>query len=78
MMKGRTVNMEIKKALHDGIIVPTLPYVSETWTWNESQRSRIKAVEMSCVKSACGLNRMDNENNESVYGKFRCLLKMKE
>ncbi len=27
MMKGRTVSMEVKKGLRDGIIVPT----SETW-----------------------------------------------
>ncbi len=37
MMKGRTVNTEIKKALHDSIIVPTLTYAGETWTWNEGQ-----------------------------------------
>ncbi len=32
MIKGRTVNMEVKKALRDSIIVPTLTYMSETWT----------------------------------------------
>ncbi len=42
MLKGRTV---MKKALHDSITVPTIMYGSETWTWNEGQRSRIKAVE---------------------------------
>ncbi len=38
-MKGRTVNMEIKKALRDSVTVPTLIYASETRTWNEGQRS---------------------------------------
>ncbi len=70
MMKGRTVNMEIKKALHDSITVPTLMYVSETWTCDEAQRIRIQAVGMSYLRGACGLNRMDNESNESVYGMF--------
>ncbi len=27
-------------------------------------------MEMSCLRGACGLNRMDCESNESVYGKF--------
>ncbi len=69
MMKGRPVNMEIKKALRDCIMVPTLPYTSDTWRSNEGQRSRIKAVEMSYLRGTCGLNRMDGEGNESVYGK---------
>ncbi len=67
VIKSRTVNMEIKKALRDSIIVPTLTYVSETWTWNEGQRSRIQAVEMSYLRGACGLNRMDSESNERVF-----------
>ncbi len=41
MMKGRTVNMEIKKAICDSITVPTLDVLSETWTRNKGQRSRI-------------------------------------
>ncbi len=41
MMKGRTVNMEIKKALCDSITVPTLMYASETRTWNEGQRDEL-------------------------------------
>ncbi len=45
-------------------------YEGETWTWNEGQRSRIHAVEMSYLRSACGLNWMDGESNENVYGKF--------
>ncbi len=41
MMKGRTVSMEVKKGPCDGIIVLTITYASETWVWNERQRSRI-------------------------------------
>ena len=38
--------------------------------WNESQRSRIQAVEMSFLRGACGIGRMDGESNERVYGRF--------
>ncbi len=74
MMKGRTV----KKALHGSIIVTTLTYVSKTWAWNEGQRSRIQATEMSYLKGVCDLNRMDGESSESVYGRFGMLVKGEE
>ncbi len=65
-MKGRTVSMEIKKALHNSVIIPTLMYAGKTWTWNEAQRFRIQAVEMNYLKGTCGLNSMDDERSESV------------
>ncbi len=67
--------MEIKKELHDSIIMLTLMYASETWKWNEYQRSRIQAKKMSYLRGVCGLNRMDGESNESLYGKFRMPVK---
>ncbi len=38
--------------------------------WNESQRSRVQAGEMSYLRSACGVSRMDGMSNESVYKRF--------
>ncbi len=70
MMKERTVNMEIKKGLHDRIIVPAITYASETWVSNERQRSRIQADEMSYLISACRVRRMDGESKESLYNRF--------
>ncbi len=49
------------------VIVPALTYASETWAWKESQ---VQAVEMSYLRSACGVSRMDGMNNESVYEHF--------
>ncbi len=34
------------------------------------KKSRLQTVEMSYLRGACGLNRMDGESNESVYEKF--------
>ncbi len=47
IMNGRSVSMEVKRDLRNTVIVPTLTYVSETWAWNEWQRFRMQAVEMS-------------------------------
>ncbi len=37
---------------------------------HESKRSRVQAVEMSYLRSACGVSRMDGVSNESVYDHF--------
>ncbi len=42
----------------------------ETWTWNAAEHSRIRAVEMSCMRGACGVSRLDKESNEDTYGRF--------
>ncbi len=67
---GRSVSMEIKRDLRNTVIVPTLTYASKTCAWNESQRSRVQAVEMSYSRSACSVSRMDGMSNESMYERF--------
>ncbi len=64
VVKG--LSREVKTALRDSIIVLTVAYASETWEWNQSQRSKIQAVEMSYLRGGCDVNRMDDESNESV------------
>ncbi len=70
IMNGKSVSMEVKRDLRNTVIVLTLTYASKTMVWNESQRSRVQAVEMSYMRSACGVNRMDGMSNESVYEHF--------
>ncbi len=48
--KGRSVSMKVKRDLRNSLIVPALTYASETWAWNESQRSRVQAVEISYLR----------------------------
>ncbi len=69
-MNGRSVSMEVKRDLRKTVIVPTLTNASKTLAWNESQRSRVQAVEISYLRSACGVSRMDGMSNESVYKRF--------
>ncbi len=47
IINGISVSMEVKRDLRNTVIVPSLTYASTTWAWNESQRSRVQAVEMS-------------------------------
>ncbi len=70
IMNGRSASMEVKRDLRNTVTVPTLTYTSKAWAWNESQRSRVQAVEMSYLRSACGVSRMDEMSSESVYEHF--------
>lgn len=67
IMRGRSVSMEVKRGLRNSILLPKLTYGSEAWTWNAAQQSRIRAVEMSYLRSACGVTRWDGLSNECVY-----------
>ena len=58
IMKERTVSMEVEKRMNNGIIVSTTTYVSETWVWNGSQRSRMQGEEINYQRKAC--ERKDN------------------
>ncbi len=67
VMKGRNVSMDVKRGLRNSILLPTLTYGSQHWRWNGAQQSRVRAVEMSYLRGACGVSRWDGLNNESVY-----------
>ncbi len=67
VMKGRNVSMDVKRGLRNSILLSTLTYGLENWTWNGVQQSRVHAVEMSYLRGACGVNRQDGVSNESVY-----------
>ena len=70
VIKNRKVSMEVKKGLRDSIVLPTLTYGSETWTWNEAQQSKIRAVEMDYLRGACGVTRLERESNERIYNRY--------
>ncbi len=64
VMKGRNVSMGVKRGLMNSILLPTLTYGSENWTWNGEQQSRVSAVEMSYLTGLCGVSRWDGPSNE--------------
>ncbi len=52
VMNGRNVSTDVKRGLRKSIILPTLTYGSENWTWHRAQQSRVCAVEMSYLRGA--------------------------
>ena len=70
VIRNRAVSMDVKRSLHDSIVVPTLTYGSEAWTMHEGYKSRVRAVEMSYLRGVCGVTWRDRLTNEEV--KERC------
>ncbi|MCP4337615.1 MAG: reverse transcriptase family protein, partial [Desulfobulbaceae bacterium] len=64
--RNRAMSMEVKKTLHDSVVIPTLTYGSEAWTMTGRHKSRVRGVEMSYLRSACGVTWRDRLTNEEV------------
>ena len=62
VMTRRNVYMEVKRGLRNSIL-QTLMYESETWTWNKTQQSRVRAMEIIYLRGACGVIRWEGESN---------------
>ena len=69
-MKGiignRGVNMNVKRVLHERVIVPTVTYGSELWGMRVNERQKLNVFEMKCLRSMAGVSRLDRLRNEEV------------
>ncbi|KAI5642761.1 hypothetical protein NE865_05287 [Phthorimaea operculella] len=61
------------KAVHRGVLVPTLMYGSESWVWQKKHESRINAVEMRALRSMIGVKLSDRIRNSVI--RERCGIK---
>ena len=55
-----------KKCLYEGVIVPTVLYVAETWGMRSAERRKVNVLEMKCLRSLVGVSRTDRVRNEEV------------
>lgn len=73
VMSSQTVSAKARMAIHNGVLVPTLMYGSESWVWQKKNESRINAVEMRSLRKICGVKLSDRVSNEVI--RKRCGLK---
>ena len=66
VFKCRSLGMNAKRRLYEGIVVPTALYGAETWNMRAAERRRLNVMEMRCLRSMCGVTRMDRVRNEEV------------
>lgn len=53
LIRTRTLSTVAARALHIGVLVPTLSYDSETLEWQENEKSKVRAVEMDMLRNVC-------------------------
>ena len=72
-MNSRKVSNKARLAVHEGVLVPTLMYGSESWVWQKKHESRINAVEMRALRSMLEVKLSDRIRNSEI--RKRCGLK---
>ena len=66
VIKNRGLGMNVRRVLYEKIIVPTVTYGSELWSMKEEERQKLNVFEMKCLRSMCGVTRLDRLRNEEV------------
>ena len=66
LFKCRSLHMEVKRGLYEGVVVPTVLYGAESWGLKVQERNRLNVFEMRCLRSMCGVTRMDRVRNDEV------------
>ena len=64
--RNRKLTKNMRLAVHNGILVPTLMYGSETWTVNECELSKVCTVEMAYLRGMTGKTLNDRVRNDWV------------
>jgi hypothetical protein len=58
-MGSRVVSKKAQLAVHNGVLLPTLMYGSESWVWQKKHTSRVNAVEIRALRSMIGVELSD-------------------
>ena len=66
VIRNRSLGMNVKRALYEKVVVPTVLYGSELWGLKKTERNKLNVFEMKCLRSMCGVTRLDRIRNEEV------------
>ena len=70
MVNNRGLEINAKKCLYEGVIVPTALYGAEAWGIKTAERRKVNNLEMKCLRSLVRVSRMDRVRNEEVRRKL--------
>ena len=60
MFGCRATVINVKRRLYEGVAVPNALYEAEThWSMVLAENKRLNVIEMRCLRSMCGVTRMD-------------------
>ena len=64
--KERSVSLQAKIGMFEGIVAPSVMYGCEAWTLNARERRKIEVMEMRGLRTICGVRWYDRVRNERV------------
>ena len=64
VIENRGLRMNVKKALYEKVVVPTVMYGSELWGMRVSERQKLNVFEMKYLRNMNGVTRLDRLRNE--------------
>jgi hypothetical protein len=70
IMKGKYKN-ELKSAILNSCILPTLTYGAQTWAMTKKEKERIKTTQNAMERSMLGVRRRDRIKNTVIKKKFK-------
>ena len=66
MWKNRGIGIAVKKRMYEGIVIPTVLYGSEAWTWSKNVGKKLNVLEMSCLRKMNGVSLRQRIRNEEI------------
>ena len=66
VLSNRGLEINAKKCLYEGVIVPTALYSIPTTGMRSAERNKVNGLEMKCLRSLVGVSRMDRVRSEEV------------
>ena len=66
VLKCRTLSMDAKTKLYEGVVIPAALYGAETWGMKAEDRRRLDVLEMKCLRSMCGVSLWHRLRNEEI------------
>ncbi len=66
MFKCRSLRLNGKRRLYEGVVVLIVLYGAETCNMEEADRRRLNVIEIRCLRNMCEVTRMDRVRNEEV------------
>ena len=64
VLSNRGLGIKAKKCLYEGVIIPTASHGAEAWGMRSTERRKVTAFEMMCLRSLVRVS--DRVRNEKV------------
>ena len=70
VMKNRGLGMNVKKVLHEKVVVSAVMHGSESWGMKVSEGRKLNVFEMKCLRSMTGVSWLHRVRNEIVRARI--------